>query len=194
MQALRYLIGQSRRAVVVAKQSFDDDGETEGQQQPVEVVELVQMFQQQPFDQNTGRAHQDRHDGEGDPIIKAEMLQQQIGSERAHHVLRAVREVDDVEHAENDGKPEAKQRVKRAVDQAEQQLPEQRLRRDAENFEHASVLYCSLVHKRAVAPRASRYRSSLPGLTRQSTRPHALRRPVTPPRRLPNGPPGQARW
>jgi hypothetical protein len=36
-------------------------------------------------------------------------------------------EVDDVEHAEDDGKPKAQQCVKRAVDQAKQQLPEQRL-------------------------------------------------------------------
>src|SRR4029077_2314934 len=42
-----------------------------------------------------------------------------------------------VEHAENDGEPEAEQRVERAVDQAEQELPEQCLRRYAEDLEHA---------------------------------------------------------
>ena len=64
------------------------------------------------------------------------MLQQQIGRERAHHVLGAVREVDDVEHAEDDGEAEAQQRVERAVDQPDQQLAEQRLRGNAEDFEH----------------------------------------------------------
>src|SRR5262249_46574144 len=66
-------------------------------------------------------------------------LQQQIGSKGAHHVLGAVAEIDDVEHAENDGQSQAQQRVKRTVDQADQQLPEQRLRRDAEDFKHANV-------------------------------------------------------
>jgi hypothetical protein len=34
--------------------------------------------------------------------------------------LGAVREIDDVEHAENDGEPKTEQRVKRAVDQPDQ--------------------------------------------------------------------------
>ena len=54
-----------------------------------------------------------------------------------------MREIDDVEHAEDDGKPEAQQRVERAVDQPEQELPEQRLRRNAEDFEHAVGLCTS---------------------------------------------------
>jgi hypothetical protein len=33
-----------------------------------------------------------------------------------------MREIDDVEHAENNGEAEAQQRVKGAVDQTEQQL------------------------------------------------------------------------
>ncbi len=54
------------------------------------------------------------------------VLQQDVGRERAHHVLGAVREVDDVEHAEDDGKAETQQRVERAVDQSDQKLTEQR--------------------------------------------------------------------
>src|SRR5262245_62301579 len=47
-----------------------------------------------------------------------------------------MREIDDVEHAEDDGKPEAQQRVKRTVNESDQQLAEQGLRADAEQFEH----------------------------------------------------------
>src|SRR5439155_506994 len=65
------------------------------------------------------------------------MLQQQEGDERAQHVLGAMREVDDIEHAENNGEPETEQRVERAVDQPDQELAEQGLRGDAEDFEHA---------------------------------------------------------
>ena len=47
-----------------------------------------------------------------------------------------MREVDDVEQPEDDREPEAEHRVERAVDQPEQQLPEQRLRWNADEFEH----------------------------------------------------------
>src|SRR6185436_12274375 len=58
------------------------------------------------------------------------------GDEGAHHVLGAVREIDDVEQTEDHGEPEREQRIERPVDQADQQLPEQRLRRDAEDLGH----------------------------------------------------------
>jgi hypothetical protein len=45
-------------------------------------------------------------------------------------------EVDDVEHAEDHGEPETQQGIERAVDQPEQELPKQSLRRDAEDLEH----------------------------------------------------------
>ena len=67
-------------------------------------------------------ADDDRRDDQRGPIVHAGVLQQQERRERAHHVLGAVREIDDVEHAEDDGEPEAQQRVERAVDQPEQQL------------------------------------------------------------------------
>ena len=68
------------------------------------------------------------------PVADAGILQQQIGGEGAHHVLGAVREIDDVEHAEDDGEPEAQQRVERAVDQPDQQLPEQRRATECRRF------------------------------------------------------------
>ena len=68
--------------------------------------------------------------------------EQHPGTEGAHHVLRAVREVDDVHQAKDDGEAERQQRIERAVDQAQQQLAEQRLRRYADQLEHgAAVLF-----------------------------------------------------
>ena len=64
------------------------------------------------------------------------MGQQQVSHEGAHHVLGTMGKVDDVEHPEDYRKPEAKQRVKRAVYQSKQQLPKQSLRRYAKNFNH----------------------------------------------------------
>jgi hypothetical protein len=45
-----------------------------------------------------------------------------------------VREVDDVEQAEDDRQAEREQLVERAVDQPDLKLPEQGLGRNAENF------------------------------------------------------------
>ena len=100
------------------------------------------MLEKKPLDDDAGRADQDRRHHQRFPIADAEILQHQIGGEGAHHVLRPVGEVDDVKHAENDREPEAQERVERAVDQAEQQLTEQRLRGDTENLEHPGAL-CS---------------------------------------------------
>lgn len=43
-----------------------------------------------------------------------------LRTECAHHVLRAVRKVDDVEHAKYAGDAKTHHRTKRAVDEAEQ--------------------------------------------------------------------------
>ena len=118
--------------------ALDDQRQPEGEQQPVKVIELVEPLQKQSLDDDAGDADQNRRDDQRRPIAKARILQEQIGRKGAHHVLGAVAEVDDVEHAEDNGQPQAEQRIERAVDQADQQLPEQRLRRDAEDFEHGS--------------------------------------------------------
>jgi hypothetical protein len=47
-----------------------------------------------------------------------------------------VGEIDDVEQAEDDGEAKAQDGIERAVDQAEQQLAEERLWRDSEKLEH----------------------------------------------------------
>src|SRR4249920_900234 len=63
-------------------------------------------------------------------------MKNEIGGKSAHHVLGAMAEVDDIKHAEYNGQPQTQQRVKRAVDQADQQLSKQRRRGDAEDLEH----------------------------------------------------------
>ena len=92
------------------------------------MVELGEPLQHGPLDHDAEQRRRSAAPGSAPPITDAEILQQEIGDECAHHVLRAVGEIDDVEHAEDDGKAEAQQRVERAVDQTEQQLAEQRLR------------------------------------------------------------------
>src|SRR5262245_52523565 len=100
------------------------------------MIELIEPLQKQPLDDDPGYTHDEGRNDDGPPIAQSGILQEKVRGEGAQHVLGAVREVDDVEHAEDDGKPEAQQRVERAVDESDEQLAEQRLRADTEQFEH----------------------------------------------------------
>ena len=88
----------------------------------------------------------ERHQQQRPPVADAEIVEQHPGDEGAHHVLRAVREIDDVEQAEDDRQPETEQGVEGAVDQAEQQLPEQCLRRNSQKLEHRRCPARSIGH------------------------------------------------
>ena len=123
---------------MVAEHALDDEREAEGQEQAVEVIEVVEPTQEEALDQDAGEADDDRRDDECPPVIQTGVLQQEISRKGAHHVLGAVREIDDVEQSEDDGETEAQQRIERTVDQPDQQLPEQGLRGNAEDFEHAA--------------------------------------------------------
>ncbi len=105
---------------------------------PYRWIEAGQPVQQYLFEEDAERADDERRQNQRRPIAEAEFVEQETGAERAHHVQRAVREIDDVEHAEDHREAETEQRVERAVDQAEQQLLEQLLRRNAEDGHHAS--------------------------------------------------------
>ena len=50
LQRIRHLIGLPGRAVNVAEQALDDQRQAEGEQQPVERIELAQMLEKQPLD------------------------------------------------------------------------------------------------------------------------------------------------
>src|SRR5262249_37803793 len=125
-----------RGAEEIAEGSLENEGETEGEQQSIEMVELIKPLQKQPLDDDPGYPHDEGRKDDRPPIAQPGVLQEKVRAERAQHELSAVGAVDDVEHAEDDGEPQAEQRVERAVDKPDQQLPEQGLRADAEQFEH----------------------------------------------------------
>ena len=58
------------------------------------------------------------------PVIEARILEQEIGGESSHHIERAVGEIDDGQHAKNDGKAQTQQRIEGAIDEADQQQTE----------------------------------------------------------------------
>ena len=79
--------------------------------QPVKVIEAGQPLQHGSFQNHAENANHDRRDEQCPPISDAQNIEQEIGAERAHHIKRTMREIDDVEHAEDHGEPEAQQRV-----------------------------------------------------------------------------------
>ncbi|MEY9458456.1 hypothetical protein ABIG07_007404 [Bradyrhizobium ottawaense] len=84
------------------------------------MVEPGQPLQHGPFQDHAEDADDHGCDQQRPPVVDAAEAQQEISNEGAHHVERAMGEIDDVEHAENHGKPETEQRVERAVDQSHQ--------------------------------------------------------------------------
>src|SRR5262245_66627056 len=100
------------------------------------MVELIKPFKKQPLDNDPGYAHDDGRNDDGPPIAQSGIEQEKVRGEGSQHVLSAVGEVDDVEHAEDDGEPQTEECVERAVDESDLQLAELGLRADAEQFEH----------------------------------------------------------
>ena len=97
---------------------------------------MVKPRQHQPLQHDAEDAHDQRREDQRRPVTDARIVQQHPRNKRPHHVLGAVREIDDVEQPEDHGKSQAEKRIERAVDQPEQQLPEERLWRDADEVKH----------------------------------------------------------
>ena len=129
-------IRQAGAAVVVAEQALDHQRQPEGQQQAVEMVQMIQPADHSPLQDHAERADDQRRQDQRREIADAGVLQQHPGGEGAHHEQRAMREVDDVQHAEDHREPQRQHRVERAVDQPEQELAEQQRARDAEDHDH----------------------------------------------------------
>ena len=101
------------------------------------LLSVAAMAQQPSREELEQRRKQlERRQQQGPPVADPGELQQEPGREGAHHVLRAVREVDDVQEPEDHGEPEREQRVERAIDEPDQELAEEGLGRDAEDLGH----------------------------------------------------------
>src|SRR4051812_46809796 len=100
------------------------------------MIETVKPLEHGALEDNTNRPDGQRHEHERGPVIDAEISEPHPGEERAHHVLRAVREIDDVEQPEDNRQTEREDGVERTVDEPDQQLREQTLNGYSENFGH----------------------------------------------------------
>ncbi len=138
-QLLGHRVAFARYAEPVTEEAFDDQRQAEREEQPVEVVQLVEPFQHAALEEDAKRSDQQRRKQQRPPVVDAEVRHPDPGQERAHHVLGAVGEVDDVEKAEDNRQPEAEDGVERAIEQADEQLPEQALHRHTEHPGHGNA-------------------------------------------------------
>ncbi len=122
LQQIGDRIGQPRRAEIILEQALDDQRHAECQQQAVEMIQPRQPLQHGALEDDTEQADHDRRQQQRPPVADASVFQEKVRHERAHHVERAMGEIDDVQHAENHGKAETQQRIERAVDQTNQEL------------------------------------------------------------------------
>src|SRR3546814_6258096 len=90
-------VGLAGDAIELTEYAFDDEGETEGQQQTVKVVQLVEPTQQRSLQEDAEGADDEGSDDESEPVAQSGVSQDEPRDEGSHHVLRAVGEVDDVE-------------------------------------------------------------------------------------------------
>ncbi|MNT44950.1 hypothetical protein D3C72_1815000 [compost metagenome] len=103
------------------------------------MVEFIQPAQHGLFDQDADQADEDRGDDEHGPVIDVEIAEAHPGQEGTHHVHGAVREINNVKQAEDDGQTEGQHGIERAVDETQQQLAHHRLYWNAENFHGITV-------------------------------------------------------
>ena len=74
-EQLRDGVGQPGNAVDLAEHALDDQGQAEGQQQPVEMVEVVEPAQEQAFHDDAEGAHHNRGDEQRQPVVDPEVGQ-----------------------------------------------------------------------------------------------------------------------
>src|SRR5690606_12269600 len=139
-QLLRNLIGQAGDAVIIAEQPLNVQRQAEGQQQAVEVIEMIEAGEKHPLQHNPEGTDDQRREDQRPPVADPEILQQHPGDKGAHHVKCAMREIDDVEKTENNGEPERQHRIKRTVDESKQELSHQNLWRNSQKFKHSQAL------------------------------------------------------
>jgi hypothetical protein len=91
------------------------------------------------------------------PVVDAKLVEHDPGRKSPHHVQSTVSKIDNAQQAKDDSQPKAEQGVKRAIDQAQQELTQKSLTRNTENFHEVPSIH-GLIHtkKRLAAQATSR--------------------------------------
>ncbi|SOY78555.1 hypothetical protein CBM2599_A10153 [Cupriavidus taiwanensis] len=133
LQHVRRRVRQPRHAVGRAEDALDHQRDAQRQQQAVDVVELVDPAQHGLLDHHAQRGNDQRRQQQHEPVVQPGVLHAHPGQHRAEHEERAVREVDDVEQAEDHRQAQAQHRIEGAVDQPQQELGKHGRQRDSED-------------------------------------------------------------
>src|SRR5699024_2902282 len=138
VQTVRLTVVRCARDVeIIGKDSLQDQCNAKGQQQAVNVVELVQPAQHCAFQQDAETAHQQGGDHQCRPeaemkIVKTEPWADMGVADQCHesaqHVERAVGEIDDIEQPEDDGQPQAQHGVEHTHAQAQHHLRQDQIK------------------------------------------------------------------
>ncbi|MNT69745.1 hypothetical protein D3C72_2080810 [compost metagenome] len=81
------------------------------------MVHTVQPSQQRALESHRRKADQQRHQQQGCPVRDAQPRKQYPGAECSQRKLRAVSEIDDAQHSEDDCQSQAHQRIEGAIDE-----------------------------------------------------------------------------
>src|SRR3546814_14515937 len=95
----RRLVGNAGDAVKLLEDAGDNQRKNEGQEQSVEMVEMVEPPYQQAIQHDADRDDDEWSDQQGPPRPAAEIGQPHPGGERAQNVRRDLREDKQVEKA-----------------------------------------------------------------------------------------------
>ena len=167
--------GEARRArpeqVLGAERGEDrvahDEHDGEGGGELQELGRGIQALQQQPLDQRADERHGKRGQQHARPERQraaaedaGDEVAERVGAIRAEHVQRAVREVHDARHAEDEREPGRDQEQRGGAGQAVQELQQEGGERHARGGHGAAAL--GSAHGGAILTRA-RHRAGAPG-------------------------------
>ena len=94
--------------------------------------------QQKVFDHHAKCTDQKWREEKRDPVIDTQRIKKDDRGHGAQHVHRAMGKIYDLEQAENNRQPEAQERIKRAINDPDQQLASQHSKGDAKNHGHVA--------------------------------------------------------
>jgi hypothetical protein len=115
-------IRRAERARGQSHSVLDHQHEREREEQIVERIQIVESPQKQHLDPETDRPDHERRHQERGKERQVDELRAVVGDECAQHVHRAVREIHDAQHTEDNAQAERQECVKAAVDEAVENL------------------------------------------------------------------------
>ena len=117
LERIRHVDGARVGAECIEQRVFDDDGEAERHQQHVAVIAMRRRADDEALQGIAEREEYRREQEHGDVRIEPQQAIGEESGEQGRGQHRAMREIDDVQHAVDQRQPERDQRIDRAGQQ-----------------------------------------------------------------------------